>query len=56
MKLIGTSTDNRNFDSQTIGIAVLSVLLAVAAVCILGLVICNLKLNKKLAKAKPKEK
>ena len=41
--------------NQTIGIAVLSVLLVIAIVCIIGLVIWIVKLNKKLAQTKSKE-
>jgi len=55
---IGTvekSTDSSNCDSasQTIGIAVLSVLLTVAVICIVGLVIWIVKL--KLAQVNSKE-
>ena len=49
------STNDSDCDNQTIGIACLSVLLAVAVVCIVGLVIWNVRLNKKLAHTKSKE-
>ena len=49
------STDDENHGgNQIIGIAVLSVLLVVAVVCIVGLVIWIVRLNKKLAQTKSK--
>ena len=56
LSLVGRSTEGCNNDSQTIGIAVLVVLLVVAIACIVGLIVWNVKLNKKLAQAKSKEK
>ena len=50
------SDDGSNCGNQTIIITVLSVLLAVAVVCIAGLVIRNVQLNKKHAQNKSKEK
>ena len=50
------SDDNSNCGTQTIIITVLSVLLAVAVVCIAGLVILIVQLNKKHAQNKSKEK
>ena len=47
--------DQDSGSNQTIGIAVLSVLLVVAVVCIVGLVIWIVRLNKKLAQTKSKE-
>ena len=49
------STDDSDNGNQTIIIAILSVLLAVAVVCIVGLVIWIYLLNKKLAQTKSKE-
>ena len=48
--------DDSNCENQTIIITVLSVLLAIAVVCIVGLVIRNVQLNKKHAENKSKEK
>ena len=47
--------DQNCVSNQTIGIAVLSVLLVVAVVCIVGLVIWIIRLNKKLVQTKSKE-
>ena len=49
------STDDSDNVNQTIINAILSVLLAVAVVCIVGLVIWIFQLNKKLAQTKSKE-
>ena len=49
------STDNCDCGNQIIVIAILSVLLAVAMVCIVGLVIWIFQLNKKVAQTKSKE-
>ena len=46
------STDDYNCANETIGIAVLSILLAVAVVCIVGLIMKNLHMSKKLAQDK----
>ena len=48
--------DDSNCENQTIIITVLSVLLAIAVVCIVGLVIRNVQLNKKHAENESKEK
>ena len=50
------SDDDNNCGNQTIIIAVLSVLLTVAVVCIVGLVIWIAQLYKTHAQAKSKEK
>ena len=49
------STDDHNCSNQIIVIVIISVLLAVIVVCIVGLVIKNKQLNKKLTQAKSKE-
>ena len=49
------STDDHNCNNQTIGIAVVLVLLVVAVVCIVGLLIWIVKLNKKLTQAQSKQ-
>ena len=49
------STDDHDCGNQIIVIAIISVLLAVAVLCIVGLVISTIQLNKKLAQAKSKQ-
>ena len=50
------STIDCDCGNHTIGIAVVLVLLALAVVCIVGLVVWIVKLNKKLAQSKSKLK
>ena len=50
------STVDYDCGNHTIGIAVVLVLLALAVVCIVGLVVWIVKLNKKLAQSKSKLK
>ena len=49
------STDDHNCGNQIIVIVIISILLAVAVVCIVGLVIKNKQINKKHTQAKSKE-
>ena len=49
------STDNCDCGNQTVGIAVLSVLLLLTVICSVGLVIWIVQLNKKLAQSKSRK-
>ena len=49
------STNDHDCGNQIIVVAIISVLLAVAVVCIVGLIVRNIQLNKKLVLAKSRE-